>query len=102
GLLRPGIPVVDVHVGAADRGLGDLDQHVVRSDPGLRNVLEPDPRRRLLLYQCFHGLPLSTPSSRPTSRKAPSACSSCPASGTRTSECGCVPAPSAPPDRRSR
>src|SRR5204863_812068 len=24
GLLRPGIPVVDVHVGAADRGLGDL------------------------------------------------------------------------------
>ncbi len=29
GLLRPGVPVVDVHVGAADRGAPDLDQDVV-------------------------------------------------------------------------
>ena len=35
GLLRPGIPIVDVHIGAADRGLLDLDEHVV--DAGLRH-----------------------------------------------------------------
>ena len=29
GLLGPGVPVVDVHVRAADRGLLDLDQDVV-------------------------------------------------------------------------
>src|SRR6266481_2868638 len=46
GLLRPGVPVVDVHVSAADRGLGDLDQHVVGADLGLGDVLEPDTGRR--------------------------------------------------------
>ena len=30
-LLRPVVPVVDVHVGAADRGLPDPDEHVVRA-----------------------------------------------------------------------
>jgi len=34
--LRPGIPVVDVHVGAADGGGLDFDQHLVGAD--LRDV----------------------------------------------------------------
>ena len=33
-LLRPGVPLVDVHVGAADPGPQHLDQHVVDADPG--------------------------------------------------------------------
>src|SRR4030088_692535 len=59
GFLRPGVPVVDVHVGAADRGLGDLDQHVIGADLGLGDVLEPDTGRRPLLDQCFHDSLLS-------------------------------------------
>ena len=47
GLLRPGIPVVDVHVGAADRGLGDLDEHIVGADLGLRRC--PSSRCRVAL-----------------------------------------------------
>ena len=39
GFLRPGIPVVDMHVGSADRGLPDLDEHIVVADCGLRDVL---------------------------------------------------------------
>ena len=54
GLLRPRIPLVDVHVGAADRGLRDLDEHVVRADLRLRDVLQPDAGGGLFLDQCFH------------------------------------------------
>ena len=32
GLLGPGVPVVDVHVGAADAGAQHVDQHVVDAD----------------------------------------------------------------------
>ena len=39
-LLRPGVPVVDMHVGAADPGAQHLDQHVVDADPRA-----PAPRR---------------------------------------------------------
>src|SRR5688572_11921462 len=42
GLLRPCIPVIDVHVGAADRGLRDLDEHVVGTDLRHLDVLHPD------------------------------------------------------------
>src|SRR5262249_45245407 len=31
-LLRPGVPVVDVSVGAADPGGADTDEHLVRTD----------------------------------------------------------------------
>ena len=41
-LLRPLVPVVDVHVGAADRGLADADEHVVRADRGLGRLGHPD------------------------------------------------------------
>ena len=74
GLLRPGIPVVDVHVGAADGGLGDLDQHIVGADLGDLDVLHPDAGTRLALHQCLH---LINSSSRPTLMKAASARSSC-------------------------
>ena len=40
-LLRPGVPRVDVEVGAADAGLPHPDQHVVDADLRLRDVLEP-------------------------------------------------------------
>ena len=39
-LLRPGVPGLDVHVGAADPGAQHLDQHVVDADPRA-----PAPRR---------------------------------------------------------
>ncbi len=79
GLLRPGIPVVDVHVGAADGGLGDLDEHVVRTDLRDVDVPHPDAGFRLAFYKCFHGLGLHliSSSSRPTLMKAASARSSC-------------------------
>jgi hypothetical protein len=38
GLARPFVPVVDMHVGAADRGLADLDQEIVGPDPRLRHA----------------------------------------------------------------
>ena len=43
-LLRPGVPRVDVEVGAADAGLPHPDQHVVDPDLGLRHILEPQAR----------------------------------------------------------
>ena len=58
GLLRPGVPVVDVHVGAADRGAMHLDEDVVVADRGLRDVLHPDAGFRARLDQCFHEVPL--------------------------------------------
>ena len=42
-LLGPGVPVVDVHVGAADAGAADLDQHVVDADLRFGDVLQPQP-----------------------------------------------------------
>ncbi len=59
GLLRPLIPLVDVHVGAADRRLGDLDQHVVRADRRLRDIHHPDAGSRFFLDERFHRLSLS-------------------------------------------
>ena len=55
GALRPVVPVVDVNIGAADRGLSDLDQHVVMADRGLGHLLHPDAGFRLGLDQGFHG-----------------------------------------------
>src|SRR5258708_39498726 len=54
--LRPGIPLVDVHVGAADRRLVDLDEYIVRTDLGLGDVIEPDTGGCLFFDQCFHGV----------------------------------------------
>ena len=56
GLLRPCIPVVDVHVGAADGRAVYLDEYIVVADRGLRYVLQPDAGFRACLDQCFHDM----------------------------------------------
>jgi hypothetical protein len=53
-LLGPTVPVVDVNVGAADRGLADLDQHVVVADLRLDGPLHPDAGFGLALDQRSH------------------------------------------------
>jgi hypothetical protein len=42
--LRPRVPVIDMHVGPADGGLQDTDEHIVPADFGNRNFLEPQAR----------------------------------------------------------
>ncbi len=54
-LLRPGIPVEDVHVRAADGRTADLDENVVVADRGFRHVLHPDSGLRPSFDQCFQG-----------------------------------------------
>src|SRR5262249_21944751 len=71
GLLSPLVPVVDVYIGAADRGFPDLDQHVVGTDLGNRHFLHPDPRLDFRLHQRAHHVGHhTTPGSRPTATKA--------------------------------
>src|ERR1700682_1111594 len=57
-LLSPSIPVVDVHVGAANGGAMHFDEYVVVSHGGFRNVLHPNPRFGACLDQRFHSLSL--------------------------------------------
>src|SRR5579872_736642 len=52
--LGPGIPEVDVQVGAADGGGEHPDQHVLRPDFWNRNLAQLRARRRSGLYQCLH------------------------------------------------
>ena len=52
--LRPLVPLINVQVGAADRGLFELDQHIVRTDLGNRYLFHPDPARGFALDQGFH------------------------------------------------
>src|SRR5258706_11602870 len=54
GLLRPGIPVVNMHVGAAYRRAVDLDEHVIVADRRFWDVLQPDTGFRTCLDQRFH------------------------------------------------
>ena len=77
GSGRPLVPFPDMHVGATDRGLPDLDQHVARPRFGHRDALHPKPLTRLGLDQGLHFVahPI-TPSSRPVSTKAAMAWSS--------------------------
>jgi hypothetical protein len=56
--LRPGVPVVDVQVGAADPGLVHPDQDVVDPDLRRRDVLERQACCCLRLDQCLHGATL--------------------------------------------
>src|SRR6266480_2126997 len=53
-LLRPGIPVPDVKIGAADRRVMDPHQEIVRTDRRTRDVLEPDPRLAPALDERAH------------------------------------------------
>ena len=59
GRLRPGVPVVDVEVGAADAGLEDANLDVVDADLGLGDVFEPETFFGARLDQGFHWLLLS-------------------------------------------
>ena len=55
-LLRPGIPAVDVQIGAADPGLPDPDQDVVHTDLRVGYVLEPEAFGGLGFNQRTHAL----------------------------------------------
>ena len=65
GLLRPGIPLPDVEVGAADAGLGDLDEDVVRADLRHGLVAHHETLGLLRLHQCPHVRSLPVPGPRP-------------------------------------
>ncbi len=54
--LAPLVPHVDVQVGAADRGLLQLDQHVVRAGRGHRHLFHPDAFGGFALDQRLHRL----------------------------------------------
>ena len=55
GLLRPGVPLVDVEVGAADAGVEDADFDVVDADVGLGDVFEPEAGFGVRLTRAFMG-----------------------------------------------
>src|SRR6185437_4823350 len=52
--LRPGVPAVDVDVGAADTGAPDANQDFVVSDRRLRNVFQHEPAACRCFDQRFH------------------------------------------------
>jgi hypothetical protein len=52
--LRPGIPVVDVYVGAAHAGATHPDQNLVFTERWLHDILQSETGRRGFLYQRFH------------------------------------------------
>src|SRR5579871_2721661 len=54
--LGPLVPLVDMQVGAADRRLLDLDQHLVGADLGNRHLLHPDAFLGEALHQRPHRL----------------------------------------------
>ena len=56
GLLRPGVPLVDVQVGAADARSKHLDEHVVDADRWDGGLVQPEALLRFLLDQGGHGL----------------------------------------------
>ena len=52
-LLGPGVPVVDVQVGAADAGPQDLDEHVVDADLRDRHFFQPEALAASLFTRAF-------------------------------------------------
>ena len=52
--LRPRVPIVDVHVGAAHAGAPHANQHFVVADRRLGNVLEDESRTGRRFHQRFH------------------------------------------------
>jgi hypothetical protein len=54
GLLRPGVPVVDVHIRPANRRFMDFDQDVVEADFRHRNVFQPDTGSGCGFDECLH------------------------------------------------
>jgi hypothetical protein len=54
--LRPCVPVVDVHVGAADAGALHANQNFIVSNGGFGNVAECEPRCCRCFHERFHAL----------------------------------------------
>jgi hypothetical protein len=54
GLLGPRVPIVDMHVGAADARLQDPDQNVIDAVGRLRHVFEPNAFAGFGLHKRFH------------------------------------------------
>ena len=52
--LGPGVPIIDVHVGPADGGLEDANEHVIAPNLWNRHFLEPQPRLGLSLHDRLH------------------------------------------------
>ena len=55
GLLGPGVPLIDVDVGAADAGAEDLDEDVIDADGRNRHLLQPEALAGFLLDEGLHG-----------------------------------------------
>jgi len=55
----PGIPIVDVEIGAADSCVEDADLNVVDADGGFRNVFKPEATVGMPFYKCLQGKCLS-------------------------------------------
>ena len=54
GFLGPLIPVVNVHIRAADRGFVNLYEYIADADLRNGHFFQPEPRLRLGLYQGIH------------------------------------------------
>jgi hypothetical protein len=52
--LRPGVPIVDVHVGSTDGCFQDADEHIVAANFWNGNFLEPKARLRFCLHNGLH------------------------------------------------
>jgi hypothetical protein len=52
--LRPGVPVIDVDVGAADGRFHDADEHIICADFGNRNFLERQPWFGAVFHHGLH------------------------------------------------
>ncbi len=111
GLLRPLVPVPDMNIGAADRRLLHLDQHVVRPDLGTGTCSIQSPTSglaltsALIMFDMILRLPNSlddTEFAAGFRRKPRSPARRPHANAPPTSACGCAPGPSARPGRRSR
>ena len=56
GLLRPGVPVINVNISSADRSLLDPDEHVIVADFRHRNFFQPKTGFGFAFHQRLHRL----------------------------------------------
>src|SRR5258708_3541595 len=57
-VLRPGIPVINVEIGAANASTQHANEDIIDSDRRYWHFLQPQARLALVLDQCFHCAPL--------------------------------------------
>ena len=55
-LLRPGVPVINVDIGPADRSFLDPDEDIIVADFRHRHVLQPKTGFGFAFDQCLHRL----------------------------------------------